>query len=101
MSPLLSLIAVKLELRRKLIELDERYATELTLKPIVLTRMEIPALAVDLSVQRKRARRKHTVYWNPLLKQLEPTCCSRCGCGTFAVAFTNEDVDPLCAKCCG
>lgn len=93
--------AVKLELRRKVSELDERYAMQLTLEPVVLTRMEIPALAVDLSVQRKRARREHTVYWNPLLKQLEPICCSRCGRGTFAVAFTNEDVDPLCAECSG
>ena len=93
--------AVKLELRRKTTELDERYAMELTLEPIVLTRMELPALAVDLSVQRKRAKRIHTVYWNPLLKQLEPICCSRCGYGTYGVAFTNEDVDPLCAKCSG
>ncbi len=93
--------AVKLELRRKASELDERYAMELTLEPVVLTRMEIPALAIDLSVQRKQARRIHTVYWNPLLKQLEPICCTGCGCGTFSVAFTNEDVDPLCAKCSG
>lgn len=93
--------AVKLELRRKVAELDERYAMDLTLEPVVLTRMEIPALAVDLSVQRKRAQQMHTVYWNPLLKQLEPICCTRCGCGTFSVAFTNEDVDPLCAKCSG
>ncbi len=90
---------VHLELRRKAAELDERYAMELALEPVVLTRMEIPALAIDLSVQRKRAQRKHTVYWNPLLKQLEPIRCTRCGCGTFSVAFTNEDVDPLCAKC--
>jgi len=93
--------AVKLELRRKASELDERYAMDLTLNPVVLTRMEIPALAVDLSVERKRARRMHTVYWNPLLKQLEPIRCTRCGCGTFSVTFTNEDVDPLCAKCSG
>jgi hypothetical protein len=91
--------AVKLELRRKLSELDERYAMELTLNPVVLSRVEIPALAVDLSVQRKRAQRTQTVYWNPLLKQLEPICCSGCGCGTFCVAFTNEEVEPLCAKC--
>jgi len=91
--------AVKLEMRRKATELDERYAIDLTLEPVVLTRMEIPALAIDLSVERKRARRKHTVYWNPLLKQLEPICCTRCGSGTFSVAFTNEEVDPLCGKC--
>ena len=93
--------AVRLELRRKSGELAERYAMELTLEPLILTRMEIPALAVDLSVQRKRAKRTHTVYWNPLLKQLEPVCCSRCGCGTFTVIFTNDDVDPLCAACSG
>ncbi len=91
--------AVKLEMRRKATELDERYAMDLTLEPVVLTRMEIPALAIDLSVERKRARRKHTVYWNPLLKQLESICCTRCGSGTFSVAFTNEEVDPLCARC--
>jgi len=91
--------AVKLEMRRKATELDERYAIDLTLEPVVLTRMDIPALAIDLSVERKRARRKHTVYWNPLLKQLEPICCTHCGSGTFSVSFTNEEVDPLCAKC--
>lgn len=93
--------AVNLELRRKLSELDERYAMELTLKPLVLARTEIPALAVDLSVYRKRAQRNHTAYWNPLLKRLEPICCSRCGGGTFSVAFTNQDVEPLCAVCGG
>ncbi len=93
--------AVKLELRRKNNELDDRYAIDLTLNPIVLTRMEIPALAVELSVQRKRAQKNHTVYWNPLLKQLEPIRCSGCGRGTFSVAFTNDDVAPLCAKCSG
>jgi len=91
--------AVELELRRKLAELDERYAMEAVLEPVVLLRTEIPTMAVDLSVHRKRAVRKHTVYWNPLLKQLEPMCCSRCGRGTFSVAFTDDDVAPLCANC--
>ena len=91
--------AVELELRRKLAELDERYAVNATLEPLVLIRTSIPALAVGLSVHRKRAVRKHTVYWNAILKQLEPMCCSRCGVSTFAVAFTDEDVAPLCADC--
>ena len=75
--------AVDSELRRKLAELDERYAMEATLEPLVLVRTEIPVMAVDLLVQRKRARRKHVVYWNPLLKQIEPLCCSRCGGGAL------------------
>jgi len=91
--------AVDLELRRKLGELDERYAMEATLRPVVLVRMEVPVLAVDLSVFRKQAHKIHTVYWNPLLKQFEPLCCSGCGDVAFTVAFTNETVEPLCPKC--
>lgn len=91
--------AVSLELRRKLAELDERYAIAAKLRPVILVRTEVPALAVDLSVFRKRAQKKHTVYWNPLRKQFEPMACSRCGKSAFAVAFTNETVDPLCSQC--
>ena len=36
---------------------------------------------------------------NPLLKQFEPLRCSGCGDVAFAVAFTNETVEPLCPKC--
>ena len=91
--------AVSLELRRKLAELDERYAIAAALRPVVLIRTEVPVLAVDLSVYRKQAHRKHTVYWNPLIKQFEPLCCSRCGQGAFAAAFSNETVEPICQKC--
>jgi hypothetical protein len=93
--------AVDLELRRKLGELDERYAMEATLRPVVLVRTEVPVLAVDLSVFRKQAHKTHTIYWNPLLKQFEPLCCGGCGEGVFAVAFANETVEPLCSKCHG
>jgi hypothetical protein len=91
--------AVDLELRRKQAELDERYAMEAVLEPLVLVRVAIPTLAVDLSVHRKSARKRHTVYWNPLTKHFEPLRCSRCGGGTFTAAFTDEEVQPLCAEC--
>jgi hypothetical protein len=91
--------AVRVELRRKLNELDERYAMQATLTPIVLVRSEVQALAVDLAVLRKRWSKMHTLYWNPLLKCFEPLGCSRCGSGAFALAFTDEHVDPLCPAC--
>ena len=91
--------AVNLELRRKVAELDERYAIAATMRPVILIRTEVPVLAVDLLVFRKQAHKMHTVYWNPLLKQFEPLRCSGCGNGAFAVAFTNETVEPLCQKC--
>ncbi len=90
---------VELELRRKLAELDERYAIAGVLEPLVLIRTEIPTLAVDLAVKRKLASKRHTIYWNPLIKALEPIACSRCGNGIFSVAFTDEEVEPRCADC--
>lgn len=91
--------AVHLELRRKLAELEERYATEAVLEPIVLARTEMPGLAVDLLVHRKQARKVRTVFWNALLKELEPMRCSRCGAGTYSVSFANETVEALCSAC--
>ena len=83
--------AVNLELRRKLAELDERYAMAAALRPVVLVRTEVPVLAVDLSVFRKQAHKMHTVYWNPLLKQFEPLRCSGCGDGTFCRGLHQRD----------
>jgi hypothetical protein len=93
--------AVSLELRRKLAELDERYAMQASLLPVVLVRTEVPALAVELTVFRKQARRLHTVYWNPLCKHFDPLACSRCGAGTYSPVFTNDEVAPLCPACHG
>jgi hypothetical protein len=93
--------AVQLELRRKLAELDERYVVEATLRPIVVLRTLAPVLAVELNVQRKQAVKLHTVYWNSLTRQFEPLACSQCGAPSFSLAFTNDDVQPLCAACHG
>jgi len=91
--------AVELELRRKLLELVERYGVRGELAPLALIRLELPVLAVECEVLRRRSRRIHTVYWNPLLKALEPLCCHRCGEGTFSVAFTDDEVAATCPHC--
>ncbi|HUE16704.1 MAG TPA: hypothetical protein VMR25_21190 [Planctomycetaceae bacterium] len=91
--------AVQLELRRKLGELDERYAIDAVLRPLVLVRLESPVLAIDLEVQRKQARRLHTLYWNSLTKQFEPLVCSACGRSTYLTTVTNETVEILCGPC--
>ncbi|MCY3019130.1 MAG: hypothetical protein NTW87_08900 [Planctomycetota bacterium] len=90
---------VELELRRKTSELEERYRLQVALTPLTLVRLEMPALAVQCDVFRKQARKQHTLYWNPLLTALEPMRCARCGAGAFAVAFTDDTVEPQCAAC--
>lgn len=91
--------AVKLELQRKLAELEERYTMYAELHSLALIRTTVPTLAVDLAVLRKRAHEICTVYWNSLTKQLEPLACARCGGSTYAVAFTDDEVAPICAPC--
>ncbi|MDB5388987.1 MAG: hypothetical protein JWM11_4633 [Planctomycetaceae bacterium] len=91
--------AVDLELDRKLFELRDRYQMEASLQPIAFIGLRLNVLAVELIVQRKRAERMIHIYWNPLTKRLEPLRCSHCGQGTYSVAFTDEDVAPLCVNC--
>jgi hypothetical protein len=90
---------VQLELRRKLAELDERYACRLDLTPLALARTDCPALAMRCHVLRRSAARMITVFWNPLSKELEPLCCSRCGVSTFNLAFSDDKLAILCTSC--
>ena len=91
--------AVTLELRRKLAELEERYAIDATLRPLIVIRTDLPALEIRLAVQRKQARRELVVYWNPLTKAFDPIRCIQCGQGAYSIAFTNDRVDAVCAGC--
>ena len=91
--------AVTLELERKTSELDERYALTGELAAMGCLRIFLPALAIDLAVQRKAVTAERTVYWNPATKAMEPLACSRCGQSTFSAAFTDERLDLLCPAC--
>lgn len=91
--------AVKLELKRKLGELDDRYAFDATIKPIALAVCHIPAVAIEVEIQRKSAKRAFRVFWNGVLKRVEPLACSQCGEGRFNFWFTNDNVDPVCNTC--
>ena len=91
--------AVKLELQRKLSELDERYLFSAVLRPVILAEFRMPAVAIDVEIQRKAQNRIFRVFWNALMKQMEPIACSRCQRNSWNFWFTNETVDPLCSSC--
>jgi hypothetical protein len=91
--------AVTLELRRMLAELEERYAIDATVRPLIMVQTKLPVLMVPLAVHRKQSVRQHAIYWNPLTKAFEPIRCTACGREAYSLAFTNEHVDALCAIC--
>ncbi len=90
---------VQLELQRKLAELDDRYEMEGVITPVTMASLKLNNLAVEIIVQRRRNERQYQIFWNPLIKQFEPLACSRCGDGIYSLAFTDEDVAPLCTTC--
>lgn len=91
--------AVDLELRRKLAEMDERYAIQGTLRPLTLERVFLPTVAIEIGVQRKQAIQDYTIHWNPLLKSVEPLACHRCQRSTYSPSFTNDTVKACCPRC--
>ena len=91
--------AVELEMKRKILELDERFMLDACIKPIALVHCQIPTVAIEVDIQRKSSTRMYRVYWNPLRKSVEPLACSRCGEASFNFWFTNETVDALCNTC--
>jgi hypothetical protein len=90
--------AVTVEMRRRLAELDERYALRLRLDPVAVVLLEMPALEVELEVSRRSVKGSSRVYWNPLRKELEPLACAACGVNTTVVRF-DDGLRPLCAAC--
>ncbi len=91
--------AVDLELRRKLQELEERYVLRTRLTPQALATVDMPVLIVRCEVTRRQAKALHNIYWNPLTRSLEPIRCHQCGTNAFALAFTDDQVLPLCPEC--
>lgn len=93
------ILAVKLELQRKLAELEERFQCTAILRPVALAEFQIPAVGIDVEIQRKTQKRIFRLFWNALLKETEPMCCSRCGASGRNFWFTNESVEPQCQEC--
>ncbi len=90
---------VRMELARKLDELDERYATTAEIAPVACISLEIPVLIGEIQVTRRKDSQLHRITWNPLTRQLEPMRCGGCGDQMFAVAFTDQTVEPRCLTC--
>lgn len=90
---------IELELQRKLAELDERYEFSAVLRPIALAEIHIPTVCIDIEIQRKAAKRIFRVYWNSILKKMEPMVCSGCHQPNWNFWFTNDTVAPFCGAC--
>jgi hypothetical protein len=91
--------AVEQELKRKLDEVDERSQLRLTIQPIALQRLELPAWNLDITIQRRTEIRTMRACWNHLTGGFEPLACARCG--QLGKTFLARDADAalICPRC--
>lgn len=91
--------AVDQELKRKLDEVDERSHLRLTMQPVALQRLELPAWNLDITIQRRAEIRTMRACWNHLSGGFEPLACAQCG--QLGKTFLARDADAalLCSRC--
>ncbi len=92
--------AIGIEYERKIRDLDHRYAVRITLRPVVLLRVDLPVLRGSYHLQWRRAERALSFVWNPLLHALEPMACDDCGRGDREMTI-DERLRVRCPACAG
>jgi hypothetical protein len=82
----------------KLAELNERYKITVTVRAVAACRLLIPVATLPVLLRVGRSETTRIFYWNPLLKEIEPTSCDHCGQATFVV-FAGRNLVLTCKDC--
>ncbi|MHC5054375.1 MAG: hypothetical protein ACYTKD_06620 [Planctomycetota bacterium] len=91
--------AVSRELDRKLKGLDVRYALNVSLEVVSVSRAVLPVVAVPVTAVRRRTERRLTVVWNPVIKALEPAVCAACMTPVTSFHLCDAAAHCICADC--
>lgn len=90
--------SIHAEYERKVRELEHRYALRVRLRPAAVERLTLQVWQSNCHLRWRRAERALPVVWNPVLHDLEPLACDRCGAGAWAVTV-GEDLAVRCRQC--
>lgn len=91
--------AIRVELRRKELDVQERYAMEVKVRFINAVRIYVPTLIVQYSVQRRQSARSIPLIWNPLRKDFEDIICDGCEKGVRSFSLCENQLHAVCAGC--
>lgn len=86
------------ELARKKNDLLKKYAIQVDLRLCNVLWIKTPVVKVLYRFHIGTERLTLPIYYNPVVKALEPLVCSRCGTSTFSICFSPAR-RPLCAQC--
>lgn len=87
------------ELERKAVDLREKYALKITVEPINLLRLFMPAVVVNFEVRFRKLAREIPLVWNPLMKDFEATPCQGCASGLYSFHVCEDRLHVICVDC--
>ncbi|HDN25710.1 MAG TPA: hypothetical protein ENG03_01175 [Thioploca sp.] len=91
--------ATKLESKRKLTDIRERYALNVEAELHSALIVQLPTVHIQCEFIRKKQRRPVTVIWNPFSKQVEPLRCEKSGVPVSSFYLSDDDVKIISEDC--
>jgi hypothetical protein len=91
--------ATKMESKRKLTDIRERYALKVEAQLHSALIIQLPTVHIACELVRKKRRRSITVIWNPFSKQIEPLRCEKSDVPVSSFYLSDEDVKIIAAEC--
>jgi hypothetical protein len=88
------------ELARKTDDLLKKYSIQTDVRPCAVLRILSPAVKLLFRLAKGRAEKRTTLFYNPIVKAIDPLVCEGCGGGTYSVWLCDR-LHILCPDCRG
>ncbi|MFO7761181.1 MAG: hypothetical protein R6V20_06180 [Desulfobia sp.] len=89
---------IPLELSTKKEDLFKKYSIKVSLRLCGVLLLRCPVVKIFYRVSAGRKETTAFLYYNPVVKSLEPLVCRECGSSTFSPGF-SEDMAVRCPEC--
>ncbi|MDI6776737.1 MAG: hypothetical protein QMD03_05765 [Syntrophales bacterium] len=90
--------ATRIECHRKIRDVCDRYAVEITIEPINALHIFVHAAVAQVYLQRRKNRKLREIPLNPISDNLEYLLCSNCY-QPILNFYLCDEIHPLCASC--
>ncbi len=91
--------AAEQELKRKLEDLRVKYSISVKVALVNACRIDLPVILAPYLLERRDKQREVTIFWNPVLKAVEPVACEGCLHPTTSIFLCDERLHLVCASC--
>lgn len=91
--------AIEREKKWKIQDLVSKYALNIRIDPVCLIDIETDSLGFPLEIRRRLSSRSLSLYYNPLLKRMDPLPCESCFYPRGAYYVCDERLHILCSSC--